>query len=251
MDATLDRAADERMADYLRFHAPRFAYLLDLLAGYVTPASRVLDIGMSRLTGTIHERFGAAVDALGFDADGPIPSGHYYQFDLNDCQRRDSYRDDLPGYDVIVFAEVIEHLYTAPSLVLRFLAEHLNPGGVLIVQTPNGVTLPRRVKMLLGRNPYELIREDATNPGHFREYTASELKTYLAVAGLDCERVEHRSYFDYRYCHHGERRPGDRFNGAVKNWFYPLLPPTWRPGLTVVGRKRGFNSTSPRRSGPS
>jgi hypothetical protein len=30
-------------------------------------------------------------------------------------------------------------------------------------------------KMLLGRQPFETIREDVANPGHFHEYTLSEL----------------------------------------------------------------------------
>jgi len=224
--------------DYARFHAPRYAYLLGLLEGRVPQGGRVLDIGWSRLTGAIHERFGVPVDALGFDADGPIVTGDYYHFDLNDCQHRSRWRDDLPAYDVIVFAEVLEHLHTSPALVLKFLAGHVKPDGTIIVQTPNAAAVQRRVKLMLGRNPYELIRDDATNPGHFREYTGRELRAYAGIVGLRCERVEYRSYFDNRYGRHGAvlswRR---RWVGNLKNLLYPLLPPTWRPGLTAVLRQ--------------
>lgn len=238
MNTLLPPAVDSAMADYLSFHAPRFRYLLHLLDGYVKPGMRVLDIGMSRLTEMIHDRFGVPVDAMGFGDDGPIDSGDYYHLDLNDCQFSDRCRRDLPRYDVIVFAEVLEHLYTSPKLVLGYLADLLAPGGVMIVQTPNGVALPRRVGMLMGRNPYEKIREDCTNPGHFREYTAAELGDYCAAVGLTVERVEMRSYFNYRYCHHGERRTAGQLTaGTIKNWAYPWLPRNLRPGLTVVGRK--------------
>ncbi|MFL5328038.1 MAG: class I SAM-dependent methyltransferase [Gemmataceae bacterium] len=227
------------MADYLRFHGPRFEYLLRVLDDYVQPQSRVLDIGMSRLTEMIHERFGCAVDAMGFGDDRTIDSGDYYRFDLNDCQFADRCRDDLPAYDTIVFAEVLEHLHTSPRLVLEYLAGLLAPTGVLIVQTPNAVALPRRLAMMLGRNPYELIREDWTNPGHFREYTARELCDYAAAAELSVERVEYRSYFDYRFCHHGETRSRrQEMMGSIKNAVYPWLPKSLRPGLTVVLRKQ-------------
>ena len=68
-------------------------------------------------------------------------------------------------YDVIVFAEVIEHLYTAPELVLPYLRELLVLGGVLLLQTPNAVSLRKRAKLLLGVNPFERIRTERDNPG--------------------------------------------------------------------------------------
>lgn len=229
---------DPVMADYLRFHGPRFEYVLRTLAEFIGPTFRVLDIGKSRLTDMIHERFGVTVDALGFDYDGPIPTGRYFHFDLNDCQFRTRWRMDLPRYDVIVFAEVIEHLHTAPSLVLNYLSQLLNPGGIIIIQTPNAAALPRRAAMVLGRNPFEMIREDATNPGHFREYTAAELQKCVVGAGLKVDRINRCSYFDYRYAHHGAGRSRrQRLSGQIKNALYPLLPPSLRPGLTCIARK--------------
>jgi SAM-dependent methyltransferase len=230
-------ATDPAMADYLRFHGPRFDYLLQLLAGHVQPRQRLLDIGWSRLTNRIHEELDVAVDAMGFDADGPIPSGRYYHFDLNDCQHSHLCRADLPAYDAIVFAEVLEHLHTSPTLVLQYLSSLLKPAGLLVVQTPNAVALPRRMKMLLGRNPYELIRDDATNPGHFREYTADELRHYGETVGLHAETVASRSYFDFRFAHHGVTTGRSHMVGRIKNAMYPLLPASLRPGLTAVFRR--------------
>ena len=63
---------------------------------------------------------------------------------------------DLSGYELIIMAEVIEHLYTSPSLVPGLLQSLLRPGGLLIVQTPNALAIGRRFKMLLGRHPFEL-----------------------------------------------------------------------------------------------
>jgi hypothetical protein len=54
----------------------------------------------------------------------------------------------------IVFAEVIEHLFTAPELVLAYLHELLVPRGQLLLQTPNAASLRKRLKLALGRNPF-------------------------------------------------------------------------------------------------
>src|SRR5262245_48051277 len=126
-----DSETDPVMSDYLSFHGPRFEHVLTLLAQYLQSGMRVLDIGRSRLTDLIHERFAVVVDALGFDSDGSIATGDYYHFDLNDCQHPSNWRTDLPEYDAIVFAEVIEHLHTAPSFVLRYLDGLLKPAGVI------------------------------------------------------------------------------------------------------------------------
>jgi hypothetical protein len=225
---------------YTAFHAPRYAHVLQTLAEHgVSSTTRVLDIGRSRLTELIAERFGCLVDSLGFGRDAPTPQGRHHEFDLNRSQRREDWRTDLPQYDVIVMAEVIEHLYTAPQFVLGFIATLMAPDGLLLVQTPNAADLSRRIKLLLGRNPYELIRLDPTNPGHFREYTPSELRRLAEGAGLEVERLSMHFYFDMRFGLHGETGnfPQPVF-GAVKNLVYSLLPPPLRWGMTGEFRRR-------------
>lgn len=89
---------------------------------------------------------------------GPSLEGaQHVSFDLNDSQDPE-HPPQVAPYDVVVMAEVIEHLYTAPTLVLTCVASWLVPGGRLVVQTPNAVALDKRVRLLCGRNPYESIR---------------------------------------------------------------------------------------------
>ena len=84
----------------------------------------------------------------------------------------------------MVFAEVIEHLHTSPLHSLNFVRGLVAESGVVILQTPNAVSLPKRLKVLGGRNPYEQIRADPSNPGHFREYTLRELEGYARETGF-------------------------------------------------------------------
>lgn len=225
---------------YAMLHAPRYAELLALLDDYIRPESRVLDIGRSRLTGLMKETYGVSVDSLGFAKNGPTSEGTNYWFDLNRAQDEQQWRRDIPAYDVIVMAEVIEHLYTSPVLVLRYLRTLVADGGVLVVQTPNAVALHKRAKMLVGRHPFEAIREDTTNPGHFREYTRRELESVAREAGFGVERWMAKAYFDYRYVAAVHGTPDNRklrAAGTLLNAAYVAVPSRFRPGQTVVLRK--------------
>jgi trans-aconitate methyltransferase len=242
---------------YLRFHAERISYLLRLLHPLVADQERrrggqvrLLDVGPGHLTAALHYEFGTrlAIDTLGWRDDRVVGVGmvrRHVEFDLNDAQHVERWASAEP-HDVVVLAEVLEHLYTAPSLVLACLACWVEPGGVLVVQTPNAVSLRKRVKLAVGRHPYEQIREDRTNPGHFREYTAGELVGLLGAAGFDVEATIHASYWRRRLAPgDGEGAPpravlarqaqhvADRVVSVLEDAY-----PPFRQGLTVVARRR-------------
>jgi len=222
---------------YIAYHAPRYAFLLRLLTQCgLRQGSQILDIGPSKLTSLIRTKFGIKVDTLGFGADRTESDGRHFQFDLNSTQNGDLWRRDLPQYDFVIMAEVIEHLHTAPELVLAYVRSLIVRGGTLILQTPNAASLPKRIKLLLGRNPYERIRPDSCDPGHFREYTLSELHKIMGDAGFVVQGCITGFYFDARFAHHelGQARE-QPFVGALKNMLYPLLPPNLREGITFVG----------------
>jgi len=224
---------------YVAYHAPRYAYLLELLAKYgLRSGSTLLDIGPSRLTGLIRERFGASVDSLGFGEDETRPEGHHFAFDLNLAQKPESWRYDLPRYDFVVMAEVLEHLYTSPQLVLGFVKTLLVNGGILLIQTPNAASLTKRIKLLLGRNPFEMIRTDAQNPGHYREYTRKELSRLAAGLGFGVEECSLAFHFDARFAHQESGEAAGRLAllGSIKNVAYNALPAPLREGITMVWR---------------
>jgi 2-polyprenyl-3-methyl-5-hydroxy-6-metoxy-1,4-benzoquinol methylase len=164
------------------------------------------------------------IDTLGWeDARFPRVEGErHVQHDLNDPAY-----PVLDRYDLVVCGEVIEHLYVAPVPFLRFLGGAVGDDGRLVVQTPNAASLPNRLRLLLGRNPYEPIREEPGNPGHFHESTVSELRSAFEAAGLEVTRVVTANYFDH----------GSRKNGAYRA-LERFLPGTLREGITVIARRR-------------
>jgi SAM-dependent methyltransferase len=230
LDEFAGRAAvDRESAVYLRTHVPRYRFLLAeverILAGAASP--RILDVGPSWEAEAMRRLWpDAAVNTLGYyDARfPPRPGERHVELDLNDLQHRDPWPEPAE-HDLVVVAEVLEHLYTAPQLVLRCLSTFLRPGGTMLLQTPNAAALVKRVKLLLGRNPYEPLRLVRHHPGHFREYTVDELLAVGREAGLEPVRWTARSYFT-----HGSRK--QRLVGAMG----PVLPPRLRDGLTVSFR---------------
>ena len=223
-------AADSRK--YLEFHAHRYEFLLARLHEVLDDpyaAVTVLDVGPSFQTLLLRECFpGAIVNTLGFKDERFLPRDHerHFTFDLNESQRPESWPDVEP-HDVIVMAEVIEHLYTSPRRVLECIGNCLKPGGTLVLQTPNPVSLWKRLRMLMGESPFEVVREERNNPGHFCEYTVAQLRELANQAGLAAEGVWLSNYF--------QRSP------SVK-WLYDLccsaLPGKLHDGITMTFRKR-------------
>ncbi len=220
---------------YLRYHAPRYSILLHLISENYKKGERILDIGRSRLTDIISDSLKVSVDTLGFPPDSDNKTfGKHYQFDLNNCQSVQSWRKDIEPYDLIIFAEVIEHLYTSPNLVLSFINSITSQGGRVFLQTPNAVALHKRLKMLIGVNPYERIRESNQNPGHFREYTKKEIKEYSGNTGFRVKKSLYGNYFDYRFSSNGLNLMSYKPQLKLFNHIYSLCPGSFKPGLTLV-----------------
>jgi SAM-dependent methyltransferase len=223
---------------YLAFHQPRFKFLLELVKNQVHLPARILDIGPSPFTLMLRDLLKSPIDSLGHEPECSGPEGHHYHFNLNDTQYREKWRPDLGPYDIIVFAEVLEHLFTAPELVLSYLRGLLAPDGVLILQTPNAASLRKRVKLALGTNPFERLRTDPSNPGHFREYTRRELGQILSQVGFAIKNSWARYYFDARFAVHTVgNEPPDHLGGLAKNIVNKMLPGFLREGITILAER--------------
>lgn len=226
-----------REVPYERFHSERIDYAFELCTTLMpSREARVLDVGRSALSVRLGEYY-RNFYTLGFPirgashgaaADLPDP-GRHIVFDLNDAQAPESWIR-LPELDMIVLAEVIEHLYTAPELVLAFLTSGLRSGGLLVCQTPNAVSLDKRVRMLLGANPFHKILLTKKNPGHFREYTRTELVRIGEAVGL---RVVEHSFEEYFGVRGGTSRQavGKAFKLVCR------FVPAFRRGQTIVWEK--------------
>ena len=98
-------------------------------------------------------------------------------------------------YDVIVLAEVLEHLHIPPHACSSSWPGSCERPGFIVLQTPNAAALHKRVALLLGRNPVEAPRVCQENPGHFHEYTVGELRHQVSAGGLVIDWLWTENYF--------------------------------------------------------
>lgn len=88
-------------------------------------------------------------------------------------------------FDVVIFAEIIEHLLNDPSGVLRKIKKVLKPGGTLVLTTPNVARLENVAKMISGANIYDPYSGYGPYGRHNREYNRHELDLLLRFEGFE------------------------------------------------------------------
>ena len=148
-------------------------------------------------------------------------------------------------YDVIVASEVLEHVLD-PDALLANIVRHLEPGGLLIVTTPNGYgpwelsnyVRPHHVarrwnwlRRAIGMAPYRA----GTGPDHCQHYTRGRLVRLFQRHNLDVHRFMN-SDFVLTISRHMRRHP---VFGAFDADFANLVPHWMASGWYVALRLRG------------
>lgn len=93
------------------------------------------------------------------------------------------YTDD--SFDLVIFAEIIEHLLNDPCKVLREIKRILKPNGTLILTTPNVARLENVARLISGANIYDPYSGYGPYGRHNREYNRHELDQLLRFEGLE------------------------------------------------------------------
>lgn len=146
--------------------------LLDLAAGSGAMSARLQDLGFSLTAADyVPENFKAT----------DVP---FHQLDLNE-DFADSF-DPSRRFDGIVASEIIEHLEN-PYHFLRQCSALLEPGGVLVLSTPNTLSSASIASFM--RNGEFLWFSDADRAvqGHITPLTQWQLRHAAAAAGLRVE----------------------------------------------------------------
>ncbi|NQV18631.1 MAG: methyltransferase domain-containing protein [Armatimonadetes bacterium] len=218
---------------YLQNHGKRFEYLSNLCKTLNSDKSaKILDIGRSDLS-VLLTKYYSNVTTLGLDLE--IDKGGHREreiidlkhivFDLNESKNVKKWIDEK--FDLIVYSEVLEHIYEAPEFSLLFLNYLLNSDGFIICTTPNAASLYRRLKLLLGKNTISRIRFHNLNPAHYREYTKEELIQTAEMCELKVAKHQYICFYD----------DSDSFKSRIFNFITNVVP-SFRWSQVLILRKK-------------
>ncbi len=162
--------------------------ILDLLREM--PVGKVLDVGCS--SGEFSEK----VRARGHHVTGVDIMEHPEVADRVDEFHLADLDVGLPevgsGYDVIIAADVIEHVRDPKALLLQ-MSDRLAPNGRLIVSTPNFGHWYARARVATGTFDYD--RRGILDETHLRFFTRRGLMRILEESSLLVEEMRHSATF--------------------------------------------------------
>ena len=214
----------------------RFRHIIDSIPGCAGRV-RILDIGTTPFTlfiKRLHPHYEVStVDFTDYWEHLCDEAG--VSFRVCDVERQSLPFED--GYfDVVIFTEVLEHLFVPPSKVLREIRRVIRVGGKLVISVPNVAALRHRIALLLGISPLRDLDKSIGPPhDHIHEYTMSEISSKLEHCGFTVVR---KKYLQPSAIHAlrgfiGEREPVDLVKAAYYAAGLLLLVPSLRVVIFV------------------
>lgn len=142
-----------------------------------------LDLSLANYFG--HENNGEYTQVVDyFELDGGEKKSESFKFQhFNIENDRFPYQDG--EFDLVIFAEIIEHLLNDPCKVLREIKRVLKPNGTLILTTPNVARLENVTRLISGANIYDPYSGYGPYGRHNREFNRHELDQLLRFEGYE------------------------------------------------------------------
>jgi SAM-dependent methyltransferase len=231
---------------YIIQEAERYAVQMKLIGEWIAKkegAIRVLDVGCypGHLAMLLRHYCDAEVTGVG------ITNNQLFTRRMWDCKidfkRQDVEKERLPfpgGYfDLVLFTEVIEHLFN-PFLIGKEMARVLKNNGALLLSTPNAASLRSRICLAQGKisNPLffslaDQVYSDESGvneyPTHVRMWMPSELKLFLSKIGLTAVSEK---YLDF------PSASPDGFKERIMRWVVKLFPASYHDLVTMFAVKK-------------
>lgn len=138
--------------------------------------------------------------------------------EVNDLRRPLPYPDHT--FNALICCELLEHLPFNTVPLGREMRRVLRPGGFAFISVPNLASAARRWQLLRGQSTRDSFRVMAAQPDsdnwHWREFTESDLRDWLDLAGFQKIQTGFRTY---RAAHHP-----NPLRRALVRWMYALFP---------------------------
>lgn len=138
-------------------------------------------------------------------------------------------------YDAAVSENMLEHLpYTQKDFFAKIYTA-LRPGGALVLSTPNLASFLKRARMFFGKSPYWDLEDFFLRGqpfGHFREFTAEELRKMAELSGFEVLSISARNiYFKRKWLVDRHKLP------QTLSWFLSSIFSSGRDNLYLVAKK--------------
>lgn len=174
---------------YLREIDPTADDSLARIVQFIPPASRVLDVGTgSGGLGRYLRDYACSVDGITYsEEEAALAKNDYARLEILDLE------NTLPSrlfkgqvYDVIVCADILEHLRN-PLDVLRDLRSLLENTGIVLLSIPNATYMGVIFELMGGR--FTRTREGILDATHVNFYDRSGLLELVNAAGFSIQAV--------------------------------------------------------------
>jgi len=183
----------EKELQYMLTHRYRFARILASIPRD-RKTLRLLDIGTTPFTIFIKERY-PQYDVWSLDRTPLLEArctAHGVRLRICDLDNEPLPFDE-EFFDLIIFTEVLEHVFAPPNQVLSGIRRILRPEGKLVISVPNIACLDNRIKLLMGISVLEsanhqLNKDWVHGHGHIHEYTMKEMVGVLENCGFQILR---------------------------------------------------------------
>ena len=175
---------DERGHVYIKEHWARYINLLALLPP-INRNTRLLEVGASILSAHLHMTYGCQTTVVYHELEREW-SARFSQLGIT-AFPVEMMRDPLPvkddSFDLILFDEVMEHFPIHPAFVMRQLINKLAGPGELFFSVPNFATSEKRLRLLFGKNPQDIMDERFIYYAHHREPVMQECVRLVQECG--------------------------------------------------------------------
>jgi len=161
--------------------------VVGVISSLIPRGARVLDIGCGTGSVSTHVISNCSASLVGIEPDAArAVRAQNRGIDVRNAFLTPDIIEELGAFDIVLFADVLEHL-AEPLPLLDLAKKALLPGGRIIASVPNVAHWSVRSELLRGRFRYrEWGIMDAT---HLRWFTDANLRLLFQAAGLAVEQL--------------------------------------------------------------
>jgi SAM-dependent methyltransferase len=142
----------------------------------------------------------------------------------------------LGKFDLVMLADVLEHLHHSPRTLLADLLRLVKPAGYLLITVPNAANVRKRLAIVRGKTnlpPFDQFYwSEGLWRGHIREYTKEDLAalaSYLELRTLELRSAHHMLGKVPKYMKLAYQAVTVLFPGWRDSWvLLAQKPPHWR-----------------------